>query len=80
MRRDVMAVMVLQTAVAGPAAAAADEGPAVASQLEEIVVTARRTEETLQRVPISMYAISGSSWFQTGGSFAEYEYIRFTEL
>ena len=36
MRRDVMAVMVLQAAVAGPAAAAADEGPAVASQLEEI--------------------------------------------
>ena len=59
MRRDVMAVMVLQAAVAGPAAAAADEGPAVASQLEEIVVTARRTEETLQRVPISMFAISG---------------------
>jgi iron complex outermembrane receptor protein len=59
MRRDVMAVMVLQAAVAGPAAAAADEGPAVASQLEEIVVTARRTEETLQRVPISMSAISG---------------------
>ena len=58
MRRDVMAVMVMQAAVAGPAAAASDEAPAIAGQLEEIVVTARRTEETLQRVPISMSAIS----------------------
>ena len=58
MRRDVMAVMVLQAAVAGPAAAASDAAPEIASQLEEIVVTARRTAETLQRVPLSMSAIS----------------------
>ncbi len=58
MRRDVMAAMVLQAAVAGPAAAASDAAPEIASQLEEIVVTARRTAETLQRVPISMSAIS----------------------
>jgi iron complex outermembrane receptor protein len=53
-----MAVMVLQAAVAGRAAAASDAAPAIASQLEEIVVTARRTAETLQRVPLSMSAIS----------------------
>ncbi len=46
--------LVLATAVAAPAAWG-DTGP----QLEEIVVTAQKREETLREVPISVNAISG---------------------
>ena len=59
MHRDVIAAtsaLLIQAAIAGSAAAAPDEAPA--GQLEEIVVTARRAEESLQRVPVSVSAIS----------------------
>jgi iron complex outermembrane receptor protein len=51
-------VMLMQAVIGSTAAAASDEAPPAGNQLEEIVVTARRAEESLQRVPISVSAIS----------------------
>jgi iron complex outermembrane receptor protein len=55
------AILLVSAAAAAPVAGA--ESPASApgaTQLEEVVVTARKTEESLQRVPISVSAISGA--------------------
>lgn len=41
-------------------------GPAVAQELEEIVVTAQRREQSLQEVPISLEAISGQDLLDQG--------------
>lgn len=47
------------SAMAIAAAAALSAAPAHSQQIEEIVVTARKTAENLQRVPVAVTAISG---------------------
>jgi iron complex outermembrane receptor protein len=49
---------VAAAAIAGDALAAAEPDEAKTSQLEELVVTARRTEESAQKVPLAVTAIS----------------------
>jgi iron complex outermembrane receptor protein len=51
-------------AILGCLGAQATHAQTGASQLEEVVVTARKTEESLQRVPVSVAAISGEELAQ----------------
>lgn len=49
-----------------PAMAQDSASPAAGNQLEEIVVTAQRREESLQKVPVAVTAITGDSLGQRG--------------
>ena len=61
MRLSLAAWLLAGTAVAGPVFAQ-DAAPSTgAAQLEEIVVTARRVDENLQSVPVSVTALSGAA-------------------
>ena len=58
--RAAIAIAILQLSHVTVGADPADHAEGGAQQIEEIVVTARRREENLQQVPISVTAMSGA--------------------
>jgi iron complex outermembrane receptor protein len=71
-----IAALMASTALAGAAfdsAAAAEAPTATIATIEEVVVTARRTEERLQDVPMAITAVSGDN-------LAKLNVIRFEEV
>jgi iron complex outermembrane recepter protein len=61
MKLKIGAALLASTAIASPAIAESDGQGHAGAQLEEIVVTARRVEESLQSVPVSITALSGAA-------------------
>jgi iron complex outermembrane receptor protein len=59
LHRTPLAVAIALTCIAGPQAAVAQDEEETA-RLEEVVVTARRREESLQEVPVAVTAVSGT--------------------
>jgi iron complex outermembrane receptor protein len=59
-RRMAITIAFFQLLLFSVGAASAERDPAGAGPIEEIVVTARRREENLQRVPVSITALSGA--------------------
>ncbi len=65
-RKHLFTALALATAVGSPSVTAQSEEPRMA--LEEVVVTARRKEESLQSVPIAVTAIDGASFEASGAA------------